>query len=482
MSNRSSCAHTLVAELVLPEVELDAPAPSARCANAVLPWPRHATMRPATRTVVARSRRPPGSAAIAAAVSCVRSKPYANGGDARRHERVELLAPRLQDEVQLVAHAALPRPLAAVLLQVRLDERIDAAVHDLLHVGDLQLGAVVVDHRVRLEDVAADLAAEADVRLGRVQLRLLRQPACSASIWYSRFFSIFIAVALFLNCDRCCCDAVTTPARNVRDAHRGAGLVHVLAAGARRAEDVDLEVLVADLDVDLRRPRPDRRTPTRSSCAGAPASRTARCARADARPLSALRKPNAYWPLISSTAPLMPGFLALAQVEDLDRVALPLRPARVHAHEHLRPVLRLGAAGAGADLELRVAEVVRAATAASEARNSSSSSPMRVDLRDRPPPPSPRRARPSSSSSSSRALCDAADERLERLDPALQRLHLLHDVLRAPPGCSRSPALPIRASSVVSVLPLVIEVKDTSSARRADRRTMSAAARARFPP
>ena len=53
------------------------------------------------------------------------------------------------------------------------------------------------------------------------------------------------------------------------------------------------------------------------------------------------------------------GFFALAQVEDLDRVALSLGPARVHAHEHRGPVLRLGAAGAGADLELRVAEVVR---------------------------------------------------------------------------------------------------------------------------
>ena len=94
--------------------------------------------------------------------------------DAARDERVELLAARALDEVQLVAHAAaLPRRCAAELLQVRFDERIDVAVHHALHVGNLELGAVVVDHRVRLEDVAADLAAEAHVGLRRVQLRLL---------------------------------------------------------------------------------------------------------------------------------------------------------------------------------------------------------------------------------------------------------------------------------------------------------------------
>ena len=57
---------------------------------------------------------------------------------------------------------------------------------------------------------------------------------------------------------------------------------------------------------------------------------------------------------------LDPGFLALAQVEHLDREAPPLRPPRVHPHEHLRPILRFGAAGAGADLDLRVAEIVLA--------------------------------------------------------------------------------------------------------------------------
>jgi hypothetical protein len=67
-----------------------------------------------------------------------------------------------------------PRDGVALLLQIRLDERIDVAVHHLLHVGDLELGAVVVDHRVRLEDVAADLAAERHVLLVGVERGLHR--------------------------------------------------------------------------------------------------------------------------------------------------------------------------------------------------------------------------------------------------------------------------------------------------------------------
>ena len=52
---------------------------------------------------------------------------------------------------------------------------------------------------------------------------------------------------------------------------------------------------------------------------------------------------------------------AYPSIEDLDPVPLPLCPARIHAHQHLRPVLGLCAAGASADLDLGVPEVIRAA-------------------------------------------------------------------------------------------------------------------------
>ena len=53
----------------------------------------------------------------------------------------------------------------------------------------------------------------------------------------------------------------------------------------------------------------------------------------------------------------MPGFLAGAFLDPLDLVAAPLGPADVHARQHLRPVLGLGAAGAGMDLEEAVVAV-----------------------------------------------------------------------------------------------------------------------------
>ena len=52
--------------------------------------------------------------------------------------------------------------------------------------------------------------------------------------------------------------------------------------------------------------------------------------------------------------------LAVLPVEQLDLVAVALGPAQVHAQQHLGPVLRLGAAGAGMDRQDRAALVVGA--------------------------------------------------------------------------------------------------------------------------
>ncbi len=45
------------------------------------------------------------------------------------------------------------------------------------------------------------------------------------------------------------------------------------------------------------------------------------------------------------------GLVALDEVLDGGLVAVTLTPAQVHAHEHLRPVLALGAAGTRIDFE-----------------------------------------------------------------------------------------------------------------------------------
>src|SRR5881296_351139 len=58
--------------------------------------------------------------------------------------------------------------------------------------------------------------------------------------------------------------------------------------------------------------------------------------------------------------PLDPRLLARFQVEHRNDEPVPLRPARVHPHQHLRPVLRLRASRPGMDREQRIAQVVGA--------------------------------------------------------------------------------------------------------------------------
>src|SRR5665213_4307920 len=52
------------------------------------------------------------------------------------------------------------------------------------------------------------------------------------------------------------------------------------------------------------------------------------------------------------------GFFTFAAVEYLHGVAPAFRPAGVHPHQHLGPVLCLGAARARGDFYLRVAEII----------------------------------------------------------------------------------------------------------------------------
>ena len=51
------------------------------------------------------------------------------------------------------------------------------------------------------------------------------------------------------------------------------------------------------------------------------------------------------------------GALALGLLDPLDLVAVRLGPAHIHAHQHIGPVLALGAAGAGMDFEIAVVAV-----------------------------------------------------------------------------------------------------------------------------
>src|SRR4029079_17763479 len=53
-----------------------------------------------------------------------------------------------------------PERAAGLLHQIRLDEPVDVAVEHAVHVADLFLGPMILHQLIRMEHVAADLAAE----------------------------------------------------------------------------------------------------------------------------------------------------------------------------------------------------------------------------------------------------------------------------------------------------------------------------------
>ena len=128
----------------------------------------------------------------------------------------------------------------------------------------------------------------------------------------------------------------------------------------------------------------------------------------------------------------MPASSPGEQVDDLGLEARALRPAQVHAHEHLRPVLRLGAAGAGMDGEdrgLRCRAVRRASPSARTRRargGSSAAGPAAISASRLSSPASVAISQRSRTSPASRG---ELAERLDRAAPA-----------RRAPGSAPGPA------------------------------------------
>ena len=150
------------------------------------------------------------------------------------------------------------------------------------------------------------------------------------------------------------------PGRDVRQPHRGFGLVDVLAAGATRAHGVGAHVGFLDVDLDAvvdhgeDRDRRKRRMPSRVGIER----------RYPHQPVYA---GFGLEPAIGVvTADLDGGgfdaglfTLGFFQIFDLETVLF--RPARVHAQQHRGPVLALGSAGPGMDLEIGIEPVGLAA-------------------------------------------------------------------------------------------------------------------------
>src|SRR5690606_21207765 len=148
------------------------------------------------------------------------------------------------------------------------------------------------------------------------------------------------------------------PGRQVRDAHRGVGLVDVLPAGARRAKRVDAQVAGVNLDVadllELRHHRDGARRRVN------PALRLG-----DRHALHAMNAGLELEPRVRASADdpaddlLVPAVLAFARAQHFDPPALRLGVSAVHAEEIAGEERGLVAAGAGPNLEEEIRVVVR---------------------------------------------------------------------------------------------------------------------------
>ena len=144
--------------------------------------------------------------------------------------------------------------------------------------------------------------------------------------------------------------------RDVGEADRRLGLVDVLAPCPAGAHGIGAHVRLLDVDLDA---VVDHRIDVDAGERGV-AARVGIERRDAHQPVHAVL---ALEPAIGVAAldlhgrRLDAGLFAAGLLDPLDLVAVLLGPARVHAHEHVGPVLALGAAGAGMDLEVGVVAV-----------------------------------------------------------------------------------------------------------------------------
>ena len=130
--------------------------------------------------------------------------------------------------------------------QVLVDEVVESAIEHGLGVTGLVLGPVVLDELVRMEDVAADLTAEPNLLLRAADLLQLRLVLFHLDVVEARLQHAHrrVAVAVLRSLVLARHDHA---GRQVRDADRGIGDVHVLPARAARSVRVDSQILFFDL-------------------------------------------------------------------------------------------------------------------------------------------------------------------------------------------------------------------------------------------
>ena len=225
-----------------------------------------------------------------------------------------------------------------------LDEGVDIAVHDRLHVARLHACAHVLDHRVGLKYVGADLAAPLDLLL--ISFELLDLSFLLLLLKFKELGAQHLQALLAVLQLRALVLALHDDARwHVRHAHGGRRLIDVLTACTRSAVGVDAHVRHVDCDLD-------GIVDLGHDVAGRKRRMTTRIGieRRDAHEamhaLFRLQIPVGVVPIDEECRTLDTRLIAGQQICRDDGKAVALRPPAVHAQKHLRPVLRLRAARA----------------------------------------------------------------------------------------------------------------------------------------
>src|SRR5580658_7317164 len=246
-----------------------------------------------------------------------------------------------------VARAPGPEP--------RRDELVDLAVQDALRVARAVARAQVLHHLVGLEHVAAYLAPPPDLALLAVEplhlAALLIQPLLVEPGLEDahRARAVLDLRALVLADDD---DA----ARDVREAHRRIRRVDALPALARGAVNVDADLALRDLDLDVLVDLGDH---VHGAERGVPPLVRVKGADPDEPVHAALGLGVAVGVLALDDERRLrdAGLVPRLDVLDLDLEAAALRPAVVHAQQHVAPVAGLGAARSRLYREERVVPV-----------------------------------------------------------------------------------------------------------------------------
>src|SRR5690606_13070868 len=248
-------------------------------------------------------------------------------------------------------------------LQGGLDELIQVAVQHALGIAGFDAGAQVFYAGI-VQHVGANLAAPADV--GLAVLHGLLGLAALHHFQFAEFgpqhlhtvVAVLVLGALALALHH-------GIGGNVGDAHRRVGAVDVLAAGAAGPVGIGAQVRRVDVDLDGVvdfRGHEHRRKRRMAAVAGIERGFAHQAVHADlgAQPAEGVV------PLDVDGGALDARHFAGGAFDQVGLEAFVVGPAQVHAQQHFRPILGLGAAGAGLDIQVGIVGVHLAGEHAAE--------------------------------------------------------------------------------------------------------------------